>query len=79
MRVEIKSYRDFLRIEENKIMVGLTSKPEKGKPNLELIKELPNTSWHLSHIRIAAGLKSRRKIIKITSNSKDQIFSPVIE
>ena len=38
--VEIKFNRDILTIDDKKIIVGLTSIPEKGKANRELIKKL---------------------------------------
>ena len=67
--VEVKFHKDFLRIEGNRIIVGLTSKPEKGKANLELIKKLAkHFKVSPSQIRIVAGLKSRRKIVEITDN-----------
>ncbi|HIE18162.1 TPA: DUF167 domain-containing protein, partial [Candidatus Bathyarchaeota archaeon] len=48
------------------IIVGLTSKPEKGKANLELIKKLAKYfKVSSSQIRIVSGLKSRRKIVEI--------------
>ncbi|MEM2934448.1 MAG: DUF167 domain-containing protein [Methanocellales archaeon] len=64
--VEVKFHEDFVKVERNKIIVGLTSQPEKGKANLELIKKLakyfkvPSTQ-----VKIVAGLRSRRKIIEI--------------
>ncbi|MCS7385017.1 MAG: DUF167 domain-containing protein, partial [archaeon GB-1867-097] len=48
---------------------GLTSKPEKGKANLELVKKLAkHFKVSPSQIRIVVGLKSRRKIVEITDN-----------
>ena len=64
--VEVTFHRDFLKVEANKIMIGLTSKPEKGKANLELIKKLAkHFKVPSSQIRIVSGLKSRRKIVEI--------------
>ena len=65
--VEVKFHKNFIKVEGNKILVGLTSKPEKGKANLELIKKLAKYfKVPSSHIRIVSGLKSRRKIVEIT-------------
>ncbi len=64
--VEVKFHENFIKVEGNKIFVGLTSKPEKGKANLELIKKLAKYfKVSSSHIRIVAGLKSRRKIVEV--------------
>ena len=65
--VEVKFHKNFIKVEGNKILVGLTSKPEKGKANLELIKKLAKYfKVPSSHVRIVSGLKSRRKIVEVT-------------
>ena len=65
--VEVKFHENFIKVEGNKIFVGLTSKPEKGKANLELIKKLAKYfKVPSSHVRIVSGLKSRRKIVEVT-------------
>jgi len=65
--VEVRFHNDFLKVEGNKIIVGLTSKPEKGKANLELIKKLAkHFKVSSSQVKIVSGLKSRRKIVEIT-------------
>ncbi|HDD69701.1 MAG TPA: DUF167 domain-containing protein [Candidatus Bathyarchaeota archaeon] len=65
--VEVKFHKNFIKVEGNKILVGLTSKPEKGKANLELIKKLAkHFKVPSSHVRIVSGLKSKRKIVEIT-------------
>ena len=65
--VEVKFHKNFIKVEGNKILVGLTSKPEKGKANLELIKKLAkHFKVPSSHVRIVSGLKSKRKIIEVT-------------
>ncbi len=65
--VEVKFHKNFIKVEGNKIFVGLTSKPEKGKANLELIKKLAKYfKVPSSHVRIVSGLKSKRKIVEVT-------------
>lgn len=66
--VEVQFHKDFLKVDGNKIFVGVTSKPEKGKANLELIKKLA-THFKISssQIKIVSGLKSRKKIVEIIS------------
>jgi len=64
--VKVKFYRDFVKIDGQTILIGLKSKPEKGKANRELIDKLAtyfNTSK--SQIRIISGSKSKRKVIDI--------------
>ena len=38
--VKVEFHNDYIRVDGNKIVVGLTSKPGKGKANMELIKKL---------------------------------------
>ena len=67
--VEVIFHRNFLKVEDDKIIVGLTSKPERGKANLELIKKLAKYfKVSSSQIKIVSGLKSRRKIVEITEH-----------
>ena len=56
-----------MRVEGNRILVGLRSRPVKGKANLELIKKLARYfEVSSSQVRIISGLKSRRKTVEIT-------------
>lgn len=65
--VEVRFRRDYIRVEGSNIYVGLLSKPEKGKANLELIKKLARYfRIPSSRIKIISGLKSKRKTIEIT-------------
>lgn len=65
--VEVKFHRDFVEVRGDKIIVGLTSKPERGKANRELIKKLAkHFKVSQSQVRIVSGLKSRNKTVEIT-------------
>jgi uncharacterized protein (TIGR00251 family) len=64
--VEVEFHKDFVKIEGNKVVVGLTSKPIGGKANVELIKKLAKYfGVSSSQVKIVSGLKSRRKIIEL--------------
>jgi uncharacterized protein (TIGR00251 family) len=64
--VVVEFHKDFVRVDGNKIVVGLTSAPEKGKANLELIKKLAkHFKVSSSQVKIVAGLKSREKVVEI--------------
>jgi len=64
--VEVEFHKDFIRTDGDKIVVGLTSRPEKGKANTELVKKLAkHFDVPSSQVRIVFGLKSRRKIVEI--------------
>jgi len=64
--VEVKFHEDFIRVEDNRIVVGIKSRPEKGKANLELVKKLAkHFNVHSSQVRILSGFTSRKKIIEV--------------
>ncbi|MGQ9679512.1 MAG: DUF167 domain-containing protein [Candidatus Bathyarchaeia archaeon] len=64
--VEVKFHEDYIRVEEDRLVVGVKSKPEKGKANLELIKKLAkHFNVDTSRVKIVSGLTSRTKIIEV--------------
>ena len=64
--VEVEFHKDFVRVEGNKIVVGLRSRPERGKANDELVKKLAkHFKVPSSSVRIVSGFKSRRKVVEI--------------
>jgi len=64
--VEVKFRKNFIEVKGNKVLLGLTSKPEKGKANRELLTKLAkHFKVSQSQIRILSGLKSTRKIVEI--------------
>ena len=64
--VEVEFNKNFINVYEDRIVVGLTSKPEKGKANIELVKKLAKRfNVSSSQVKIVSGFKSRRKIIEL--------------
>jgi uncharacterized protein (TIGR00251 family) len=64
--VEVEFRKDFVKVDGKKIIVGLISRPEQGKANLELIKKLAeHFDISSSQVKIISGFKSRRKIVEI--------------
>lgn len=60
--IEVKFHYDFVKVEGNRIIVGLKSKLEKGKANVELIKKLAkHFRANTSEVKIVSGLTSRKK------------------
>ena len=65
--VTVEFHKDFVKVEGKRVLVGLTSKPVKGKANAELIKKLAkHFKVPPSHIKFVSGLKSRDKIVEVT-------------
>ena len=66
--VEVKFHKDFIEVYGNRLVVGLTSKPQKGEANRELIKKLAkHFEVSTSQVRIVSGLKSKRKVVELGS------------
>jgi len=64
--VEVQFHKDFVKIDGNKIEIGLMSRPERGKANLELVKKLAkHFGVSSSQVHIITGLKSRKKIVEV--------------
>jgi uncharacterized protein (TIGR00251 family) len=64
--VEVKFHKDFIEVSENRILVGLVSKPQRGEANRELLRKLAkHFKVSTSQIRIVSGLRSKSKIVEI--------------
>jgi hypothetical protein len=65
-KIKVKFHEDFVKVDDDNILIGLKSKPEKGEANKELIKKLSeHFNVHSSQVRILSGFKSRNKIVEI--------------
>ncbi len=65
-KVNVEFHKNFLKVNENQIIVGLTSKPERGKANRELIRKLAkHFNISTSQVRILKGHRSHSKIVEI--------------
>ena len=65
-KVKVEFHMDFIKVEGNRIIIGLTSKPIKGKTNVELIKKI-TAHFHISssQVKRISGFSSRRKIVQL--------------
>ena len=64
--VEVKFHKDFIEVNGNRMSVGLTSKPERGEANRDLIRKLAkHFKVSTSQVRIVSGLKSKNKVVEI--------------
>ena len=65
-KVSVSFNKDYLKIQDNHIEIGVMAKPVKGEANLEIIKKIAKYfGISKSHVRIIAGEKSRDKIVEI--------------
>lgn len=71
-RVSVSFNKDYLKIQDDHIEIGVMSKPVKGEANLEIIKKIAkHFGISKANVRIVAGEKSRDKMIEIVySTSK---------
>jgi hypothetical protein len=64
--VSVKFNMHGIEVDNDTIIVGIESKPERGKANLELIDKLAqHFGIPKTNVRIIAGLTSRKKIVEI--------------
>ena len=65
-RVTVSFHKDYLKIKNDLIEIGMMEKPVKGKANAVIIKQIAK---HLgvskSKVRIVAGEKSQDKIVEV--------------
>ena len=65
-KVDLEFHKDYVRVDGEFITVGLSSLPEKGKANRELIRKLAKRfDTSPSNVKIVSGFKSRRKVVEI--------------
>ena len=64
--VNVEFHKNFLKVNGNQITVGLTSKPERGKANRELIRKLAkHFKISTSQVQILKGHRSQSKTVDI--------------
>ena len=64
--VHIDFHKEYLQVDGNTICIGLTSKPEKGKANRELVSKLAkHFKVPSSNIKIMTGHTSRTKLVDV--------------
>ena len=58
--------KDFLEINQDKINVGIKSKPIKGEANKEIIKKIAkHFKTSTINVKIKSGQKAHQKIIEV--------------
>lgn len=65
-KVSVKLHRDFVGVEGDEIVVGVTAKPQKGEANRELLRKIAkHFGVPSSSVRLVSGAGSRKKIIDV--------------
>ncbi len=65
-KVSVTFHKDFVEVNNDEITIGITAKPEKGEANKEIIKKLSKYfDVSKSKVKIIAGEKSRKKLVKV--------------
>ena len=69
-RVSVSFHKDYVKIKDDHIEIGIMAKPVKGEANLEVIKKIAkHFETSKSNVRIVAGEKSRDKIVEVILSS----------
>jgi uncharacterized protein (TIGR00251 family) len=64
--VFVEFQKDFLKVEENQITIGIKSKPIKGQANKEIIKKISKYfEVSSSCVTIKKGQKTQKKIVEV--------------
>lgn len=64
--VLVKFHQNYLEVEGNRIRIGITVVPEKGKANAEIIKKLAkHFKVSQSKVKIILGKTSNKKVVEI--------------
>ena len=65
-KVSVEFSKEFLKIEKERINIGIKSKPVKGEANKEIIKKIAkHFKISTALVQIKSGHKSSEKIIEI--------------
>ncbi|MBL7001850.1 MAG: DUF167 domain-containing protein [Nitrosopumilus sp.] len=65
-KVQVEFSKEFLKVHDDQINIGIKSKPIKGESNKEIIKKLAkHFGVSTVLIQIKSGHKSRQKIIEV--------------
>lgn len=68
-KVSVKLHRDFLEVNGDEIVVGVTSKPQKGEANKELLKKIAkHFGVPSSGVRLVSGSKSKKKMVEVEND-----------
>ena len=66
--------KDYLKIQDDHIEIGVMAKPVKGEANLEIIKKIAkHFGISKANVRIVAGEKSRDKLIEIVYSTSQTL------
>ena len=67
--VEVEFKNDFFSVSENRIKIGIKTRPIKGKANEEIIKKIAkHFGVSSTNVQIRKGHRSQQKIIEILEN-----------
>jgi len=65
-KVQVEFSKEYLKIKDNQINIGIKSKPIRGKANKEIIKKIAkHFGISTGVVKIKSGHKSQEKIIEI--------------
>ena len=65
-KVSVTFHKDFVKVNNAEITIGIKAKPEKGEANKEIIKKLSKYfDVNKSKVKIIAGEKSRKKLVEV--------------
>ncbi len=65
--VFVSFHKDYVKVNNGEIEIGIMTQPLQGKANEEIIKKIAkHFDIPKSNVKIVAGTKSRNKVVEIT-------------
>ena len=69
-RVSVSFHKDYVKIQDDLIEIGVMAKPVKGEANLAIIKKIAkHFGISKSNVKIISGEKSRDKVVEVVFSS----------
>ena len=69
-RVSVSIHKDYVKIKDDLIEIGVMAKPVKGEANLAIIKKIAkHFGISKSNVKIISGEKSRDKVVEVVFSS----------
>jgi len=67
-KVSVSFHRDYIKVKDNQIEIGIMAKPQKGEANAEIIRKIAkHFQASRSSVRLVSGEKSRDKVVHIAT------------
>ena len=65
-KVSVSFHRDYIKIKDDQIEIGIMTRPQRGEANAEIVRKIAKYfQVSRSNVRLVSGEKSRDKVVHI--------------